>query len=93
MYYKTGEFKGQEKRREWVDKEYYPTFEERVDAAKAAAPYFAPRLSGQAPPVNSTGPGDEGPESGVMLVPSISADDWKRTAEKSQATLKENVKS
>lgn len=31
----------------YLPKTYYPTFSERMDAAKAAAPYYAPRLSAQ----------------------------------------------
>jgi len=46
-YYKSGANKGQEKSRKWIDVDYYPTFNERVDAAKSCAPYFAPRLATQ----------------------------------------------
>ena len=45
--YKTGEFQGQERARYWEEYIYNPTFAERIDACKAAAPYFAPRLSAQ----------------------------------------------
>lgn len=38
---------GRELSRELVEIEYYADFETRVDAAKAAAPYFAPRLASQ----------------------------------------------
>ncbi len=38
---------GQEKSRELVEVEYYADFSTRVDAAKAAAPYYAPRLASQ----------------------------------------------
>lgn len=37
--------------------DYKPTFEDRLDAAKAAAPYYAPKLSS----VDSTLKGDDGP--------------------------------
>lgn len=30
---------------EWVDELYYPTVAEQLNAAKAAAPYYAPRLA------------------------------------------------
>ena len=30
-----------------VEELYYPTYAERIDAAKAAAPYYAPRLATQ----------------------------------------------
>jgi len=45
--YKSGPNKGEEKSREWIDRDYYPTFHERVDAAKAAAPFYAPKLATQ----------------------------------------------
>lgn len=45
VYYKRGPLKGQEKMREWVEEIYWPTVQEQIDAAKAAAPYFAPRLT------------------------------------------------
>lgn len=44
---------GKEKSRQWVDEEYYPTFAEIIDAAKAAAPYFAPKLAAQLISANS----------------------------------------
>lgn len=46
-YYKTGVNKGQIKSTEWKVVDRYPTFEERVDAAKACAQYFAPKLATQ----------------------------------------------
>jgi hypothetical protein len=46
-YYAEGPQRGQEKCREWVVEEYFPSFVERLDAAKAAAPYYAPRLASQ----------------------------------------------
>lgn len=45
--YKSGPNKGQEKSREWEEQEYVPSYAEQIDAAKAAAPYFAPRLATQ----------------------------------------------
>lgn len=45
--YNNGPRHGQEKSREWTEEDYWPSMPERVDAAKAAAPYFAPRLSAQ----------------------------------------------
>lgn len=38
---------GREKSRELVIEEYYADFPTRVDAAKAAAPFFAPKLASQ----------------------------------------------
>jgi hypothetical protein len=38
---------GEELSREIVEEQYYPEFQTRVDAAKAAAPYYAPRLATQ----------------------------------------------
>lgn len=46
-YHKRGPNKGFEKSREWVEEDYWPTAAEQVDAAKAAAPYYAPRLATQ----------------------------------------------
>jgi len=39
--------KGNEKNRTLVEEEIYADFQTRVDAAKAAAPYYAPRLAVQ----------------------------------------------
>jgi hypothetical protein len=47
VYFKSGAQKGQEKERKWIEEDYYPSFTEQVDAAKAAAPYYAPRLATQ----------------------------------------------
>jgi len=47
VYYGSGPNKGEEKSREWVDVDYHPSYQERIDAAKSAAPYFAPRLATQ----------------------------------------------
>ena len=47
IYYARGPKRGEEKERKWVEEDYYPTFEEQLDAAKAAAPYYAPRLMSQ----------------------------------------------
>lgn len=44
-YYKTGDRAGQEKTRKWIEVDYYPNFEEQQDAAKAAAPYYTPKLA------------------------------------------------
>ena len=47
IYHGRGPKKGQEKRREWVEEDYWPTVPEQIDAAKAAAPYYVPRLAAQ----------------------------------------------
>ena len=39
--------KGNEKSRDLVEEEVYADFPTRVDAAKAASPYYAPRLAAQ----------------------------------------------
>lgn len=44
-YYKDGEKAGKEKSRHWEMFDYYPSVPEQIDAAKAAAPYYAPRLA------------------------------------------------
>jgi hypothetical protein len=44
-YYKTGPKKGEEKERRWVEEDHWPSAAEQCDAAKAAAPYYAPRLA------------------------------------------------
>ena len=36
---------GVEVSRQWVERDYWPTWEERMDAAKAAANYYAPKLA------------------------------------------------
>lgn len=48
IYHKSGPKKGYEKEREWVEEEYYPTVNEQIDAAKAAAQYYAPKLISKA---------------------------------------------
>lgn len=48
-YYKTGERRGKEKSRKWVEEDYYPLFTERLDAAKVAASYYAPRIAAVTP--------------------------------------------
>lgn len=57
VYHGRGPNKGQEKRREWVEEDYYPTAQEQIDAAKAAAPYYAPKLA-----VKALETGDAGKE-------------------------------
>lgn len=46
-YHKSGPNKGEEKSREWVEEIIYADFPTRLDAAKAAAPYYAPKLATQ----------------------------------------------
>lgn len=46
-YHKTGPNKGEEKERRWIEEDFYPGFDVRMDAAKAAAPFYAPRLATQ----------------------------------------------
>lgn len=36
---------GVELSRKWVEEQYYATIDQRIDCAKAAAPYYAPRLA------------------------------------------------
>lgn len=48
--------KGNEKSRELVEEEVYADFPTRIDAAKAASPYYAPRLAVQT--VSVTGNSD-----------------------------------
>jgi len=80
--------KGNELSRELVEVEVYADFATRIDAAKAAAPYYAPRLATQQ--VKLEQPGNA---SGVMLVPVMSQDDWAKMALKQQTELKNDVKS
>ena len=47
IYHKRGPNKGHEKERKWVEEDYWPTVQEQVDAAKAAAPYYSPKLATQ----------------------------------------------
>lgn len=46
-YHKSGPEAGKESRREWIEEDYYPDYKDQIDAAKAAAPYFAPKLVSQ----------------------------------------------
>ena len=46
-YHKQGPKKGEEKSRKWVPREYYPDRVFQYNAAKAAAPYYAPKLATQ----------------------------------------------
>ena len=80
--------KGNEVSRELVEVEVYADFATRVDAAKAAAPYYAPRLATQQLKIDPTGKA-----SGVMLVPVASHEDWIKMATKQQTALKQDVKS
>ena len=64
-YYKSGTMKGMIKSEEWVLDTYYPTFPERLDAAKHASPYYAPRLATQATVLV---PDKEGKTMGDLLV-------------------------
>ena len=48
--------KGNEKSRELIEEEVYADFPTRIDAAKAASPYYAPRLAVQT--VSVTGSSD-----------------------------------
>jgi len=47
IYHGRGPNKGKEKERRWVEEDYWPSVSEQIDAAKAAAPYFVPRLAAQ----------------------------------------------
>jgi hypothetical protein len=46
--------KGNEKSRDLVEEEVYPDLPMRQDSAKAAAPYYAPRLAAQTVDMNAT---------------------------------------
>lgn len=46
--------KGNEKSRDLVEEEVYTDFPTRIDAAKAASPYYAPRLAAQTVDMNAT---------------------------------------
>lgn len=73
-----------------------PTFTDRMEAAKACAPYFAVRMASNP---NAGGPGggsgtprDPAKAPGVMHIPlCASIDDWMNAARKSQTKLKEDV--
>ena len=79
--------KGNELSRELVEVEVYADFATRIDAAKAAAPYYAPRLSAQQMKLDQSSNA-----SGVMLVPVMSQDDWAKAAAGQQTKLKNDVK-
>lgn len=53
-YYKSGPKLGQEKSRELVEELVYTDFDTRLDAAKAAAPFYAPKLAVQTVSVTNT---------------------------------------
>lgn len=52
----TYDAKGKEKSREWIEEEYYADFATRIDAAKAAAPFYAPKLAVQQIGLGATNP-------------------------------------
>jgi hypothetical protein len=87
-YYKTGPNKGMVKEIKWVDTEYYPSFSDMMEAAKAAAPYYAPRLSAQ----QVTSPPGAAQSSGVMLVPVVDPKNWGVIAKAEQQRLKDDVR-
>lgn len=70
---------------EWIEKEYYPEFDVRVDCGKAAAPYYAPKLTFQEVDVT----GDSG---GVMFVPITNLDAWEEFGKEQQRKLKAEAK-
>lgn len=88
VYYKTGPNKGKIKESYWEDFDYYPNYAERQDAAKAAAPYYAPKLASKEVSVT---PSTDGITTPVMLVPMVNMDDWEKSSAKSQAELKKTV--
>ncbi|QKW95586.1 hypothetical protein AXL3_01 [Stenotrophomonas phage vB_SmaS-AXL_3] len=68
-----------------------PTFADRMEAAKSAAPYFANKLQPEkrAP---GTGHNDPSKQPGVMEVPLVdSMEKWTEMAQQSQAVLKKKV--
>lgn len=68
-----------------------PTFADRMEAAKSAAPYFANKLQ---PEKRSPGGGfsDPAKQRGVMEVPLVdSMEKWTEMAQQSQAVLKKKV--
>ena len=68
-----------------------PTFADRMEAAKSAAPYFANKLQ---PEKRNPGGGfsDPAKQRGVMEVPLVdSMEKWTEMAQQSQAVLKKKV--
>lgn len=47
ILHKSGPKRGKEKRKELIKETYYPSFNEQIECARSAAPYFAPRLATQ----------------------------------------------
>ena len=47
-YYEEGPKAGQVRYKDWLEENVYPDIGMRIDCAKAAAPYYAPKLSAQA---------------------------------------------
>ena len=60
--------RGKPIREELVEEEVYPDLQTRIDAAKAAAPYFAPKLA-----VHTLSPNAASPEKVAKLFESIAA--------------------
>lgn len=88
-YYKSGPREGQEKSRRWVEQEYYPTLEQRLEAAKAAAPYYKAKATGK----SGEGAGNEDSAPlGVMMVPTLSLEEWQEISEQQQKMLKQDAK-
>lgn len=46
-YHLSGPKKGEEKDREWIEETVFADFPTRIEAAKAAAPFYAPKLATQ----------------------------------------------
>lgn len=68
-----------------------PTFADRMEAAKSAAPYFANKLQPEKR-ASGTGHNDPAKQRGVMEVPLVdSMEKWTELAQHSQAVLKKKV--
>lgn len=87
--HKRGPKAGQEASREWVEEDYYAGFDQRIECAKAAAPFCAPRFASIEP--KDPDEGDKKP-SGVMVVPVMSMDDWEEITSVQQGKLKDDVR-
>lgn len=83
-----GPKKGQFSHFIYEDVEYYPDYEQRIDAAKAAAPYYAPKLSSQAVSVRD----DSIDKSGVIVIPMASPQSWESLAPEDQERLQRDVR-
>lgn len=71
-----------------VERQYFPDLPEIIDAAKAAAPYYAPKFAQIQPQAEE----ESEPVSNVLVLPHVSLSEWEEYTIKQQAALKASAK-